>query len=60
MNKSVNILKMRGSNHERSIRRYEIGRGGFEIKSRFEGYEGIMSGNARKSGSQAFVEAFRR
>jgi circadian clock protein KaiC len=56
----VNILKMRGSSRDRSIRRYEIGRGGFELKSRFEGYEGIMSGNARKSGSQAFVEAFRR
>ncbi|MGA9142017.1 MAG: ATPase domain-containing protein [Methanocella sp.] len=60
INRSVNILKMRGSNHDRSIRRYEIGRGGFELKARFEGYEGIMSGTARKSGAQAFVEAFRR
>lgn len=58
--KSMNILKMRGSDHDRSIRRYEIGRKGFELKSRFEGYEGIMSGTARKSGAQAFVEAFRR
>jgi circadian clock protein KaiC len=60
INKSLNILKMRGSDHDRSIRRYEIGRGGFELKARFEGYEGIMSGTARKSGAQAFVEAFRR
>ena len=58
--KSMNILKMRGSGHDRSIRRYEIGRKGFELMSRFEGYEGIMSGTARKSGAQAFVEAFRR
>jgi circadian clock protein KaiC len=58
--KSMNILKMRGSDHDRSIRHYEIGRKGFELKSRFEGYEGIMSGTARKSGAQAFVEAFRR
>ncbi len=58
--KSINILKMRGSDHDRSIRRYEIGRNGFELKSRFEGYEGIMSGTARKSGPQAFMEAFRR
>ena len=58
--KSMNILKMRGSNHDRSIRRYEIGRGGFELKARFEGYEGIMSGTARKSRVDAFVEAFRR
>ena len=60
INKSLNILKMRGSDHDRSIRRYEIGRGGFELKARFEGYEGIMSGLARKTGAQAFVEAFRR
>jgi circadian clock protein KaiC len=58
--RSLNILKMRGSDHDRSIRRYEIGRNGFELKARFEGYEGIMSGTARKSGAQAFVEAFRR
>lgn len=60
INRSMNILKMRGSSHDRTIRRYEIGRGGFELKARFEGYEGIMSGTARKSGAQAFVEAFRR
>lgn len=58
--RSMSILKMRGSDHDRSIRRYEIGRKGFELKSRFEGYEGIMSGTARKSGAQAFMEAFRR
>jgi len=60
IDKSLNILKMRGSDHDRSIRRYEIGKHGFELKARFEGYEGIMSGTARKSGPQAFVEAFRR
>lgn len=58
--KSLNILKMRGSDHDRSIRRYMLTRNGFELKARFEGYEGIMSGSARKTGAQAFVEAFRR
>jgi len=60
ISRSMNVLKMRGSDHDRSIRQYEIGRKGLEVKSRFEGYEGIMSGTARKSGAQAFVEAFRR
>lgn len=59
--RSVNILKMRGTDHDKAIRKYEITpRRGFEVQSRFEGYEGIMSGTARKTGAQAFVEAFRR
>jgi len=43
-----------------AIRRYRISGRGIEIESRFEGYEGIMSGTARKSGAEAFMEAFRR
>jgi circadian clock protein KaiC len=58
--KSINVLKMRGSDHDKAIRRYKITGKGVSIESRFEGYEGIMSGTARKTGAQAFVEAFRR
>ncbi len=58
--KSINVLKMRGSDHDKAIRRYQITGKGVSIESRFEGYEGIMSGTARKTGAQAFVEAFRR
>lgn len=58
--KSINVLKIRGSDHDKAIRRYKITGKGVEIESRFEGYEGIMSGTARKTGAQAFVEAFRR
>jgi len=58
--RSVNGLKMRGSDHDKAIRRYNITGKGAVIESRFEGYEGIMSGTARKTGAQAFVEAFRR
>jgi circadian clock protein KaiC len=58
--RSVSVLKMRGSDHDKSIRRYRITGKGIEIESRFEGYEGILSGMARKTGSQAFMEAFRR
>jgi circadian clock protein KaiC len=56
--RSINVLKMRGSDHDKAIRRYKIGGRGVEIEARFEGYEGIMSGTARKA--QAFVEAFKR
>lgn len=58
--RSINILKMRGTDHDKSIRRYEITKKGIEVESRFEGYEGIMSGTARKTGAQAFMEAFKR
>jgi circadian clock protein KaiC len=58
--KSISVLKMRGSDHDKAIRRYKITSKGVGIESRFEGYEGIMSGTARKTGAQAFVEAFKR
>ncbi len=58
--RSVNILKMRGTDHDKAIRRYEITHRGVEIFTRFEGYEGIMSGMGRKTGAEAFVEAFRK
>ncbi|MCD1295912.1 ATPase [Methanocella sp. CWC-04] len=58
--RSINILKMRGTDHDKAIRKYEITKRGFEVLSRFEGYEGIMSGTARKTGAQAFIEAFKK
>ncbi len=58
--RSISVLKMRGSDHDKAIRRYRITGRGVEIESRFEGYEGIMSGTARKTGAQAFIEAFKR
>ncbi len=60
ISRSINVLKMRGSGHDMAIRRYRISGRGIEIESRFEGYEGIMSGTARKTGAEAFMEAFRR
>lgn len=60
ISRSINVLKMRGSGHDMAIRRYRISGKGIDIESRFEGYEGIMSGTARKTGAEAFMEAFRR
>lgn len=57
--KALLVLKLRGSDHAKDIRQFEITDQGIEIKSRFEGQEGILSGSPRKM-ADLFVEAFRR
>lgn len=42
------VLKMRGSDHIKEIRRYEIQHGGIEIIGVFEGREAILSGTPYK------------
>jgi circadian clock protein KaiC len=54
------VLKFRGSDHAKDIRRFEITAHGIEVQARFEGQEGIMSGSPRKSMSDSFVDAFVR
>jgi circadian clock protein KaiC len=51
------VLKLRGSDHAKDIRQFEITSEGIEIMSKFEGQEGIMSGSPRRM-ADAFVEAF--
>jgi circadian clock protein KaiC len=61
ISKAILVLKMRGSNHAKDIRQYEIdSQTGFKLKSKFEGQEGILSGNPRRSMIDAFDEAFIR
>jgi len=57
IHKAVLTLKMRGSDHAKDIRQFEVTSQGIEIMSRFEGQEGIMSGSPRRM-AEAFVEAF--
>lgn len=57
--KALLVLKLRGSDHAKDIRQFEITEQGIEIQSRFEGQEGILSGSPRKM-ADLFVEAFRR
>ena len=41
----LTIVKMRGGNHSKDIREYEITSGGLKVKSsRFKGYRGLISG----------------
>ncbi|MCL7413319.1 MAG: hypothetical protein M8353_06845 [ANME-2 cluster archaeon] len=60
MKKTISVLKMRGSNHDKEIRELVINNNGIEIKLPFTEYSGLMSGNPVKSPSQAFVEAFKK
>ena len=55
--KALLVLKMRGSDHAKDIRQYEITEYGIEVQSTFEGQEGILSGSPRRM-ADSFVEAF--
>lgn len=55
--KALLVLKMRGSNHAKDIRQYDITGHGLEVQSKFEGQEGILSGSPRRMAA-SFVEAF--
>jgi circadian clock protein KaiC len=55
--KALLALKVRGSNHAKDIRQFEITSRGIEIMSKFEGQEGILSGSPHRM-AEAFVEAF--
>ncbi len=57
--KAILVLKMRGSNHDKGIRQFEITSRGVEVRAPFEGREGIMSGSPRRM-VDSFVEAFVR
>ncbi len=46
--RAVAILKMRGSDHAKEIRRYEIRKNGLVVTGPFEGREGILSGIAHR------------
>jgi circadian clock protein KaiC len=55
--KALLVLKMRGSDHAKDIRQFDVTEHGFEVQSKFEGQEGILSGSPRRM-ADSFVEAF--
>jgi circadian clock protein KaiC len=59
MRKALVILKMRGSDHDKKFREFEITPAGIKIGSGFSNYEGIISGSPRKVASEKFMELFR-
>jgi len=58
--KALTIFKMRGSDHQKDIRRYHCTSNGIEVESKFIGREGIMSGSSRAATTpqDAFVNVF--
>jgi hypothetical protein len=49
---------MRGSDHQKDIRRFTISPHGIEVESKFSGREGIMSGITHHTPQDAFVKVF--
>jgi len=60
IHKALLVLKLRGSDHAKDIRRFQITSKGIEVQARFEGQEGIMSGSPHRTMAESFVEAFVR
>jgi circadian clock protein KaiC len=50
MQRAVAILKTRGSDHDKGIRRFEIKQGGVVVGEVFEGRQGLLSGMPRRTG----------
>jgi len=58
--KALVVLKIRGSDHDKRLREFEITSKGIKLAAPFSEYEGIMSGSPRKSITDAFMEAFKK
>jgi len=58
IHKALLVLKLRGSDHDKDIRQFEITPRGIEVQAKFEGREGIMSGSPHLSMADSFVRAF--
>jgi len=53
------VLKMRGSDHDKSLREYEVTKDGVKVRSSFTDYQGIMTGSPTKVAADRFADAFR-
>ncbi|NDJ77677.1 MAG: ATPase [Chloroflexi bacterium] len=58
VHKALLVLKLRGSDHEKDIRQYAITPRGIDVRTRFEGTRGIMSGTPTMTHTEAFAAAF--
>ena len=50
MQRAILVLKTRGSDHAKEIRRFELREGGIVVGTRFEGREALLSGSPRSIG----------
>jgi circadian clock protein KaiC len=58
MKKAVVIMKMRGSDHDKRLREYEITAHGLRVAAPFSGYEGIITGSPHRSLTQEVAGAW--
>ncbi len=58
VHKALLVLKLRGSDHDKDIRQYAVTSRGVEVRTRFEGTQGIMSGTPVMTHAEAFAAAF--
>jgi circadian clock protein KaiC len=59
MDRSMILLKMRGTRHDNSIKKFSIGEGGILVEGSFAGYAGVLTGEARRI-TEEFNENERR
>ncbi len=52
MKRALVIMKMRGSDHDKRLREYEITSHGMRVAAPFSGYEGIITGSPHRSLTQ--------
>jgi len=57
--KALVILKMRGSDHDKSLREFEITRDGVKVQSSFKDFQGVLTGSPTRVPSERFAEALR-
>ena len=57
--RAIVVLKMRGSAHDSTIRKYEIDAHGLKVLQPFEGQEGVLSGSPKRM-TESFMKAFVR
>jgi circadian clock protein KaiC len=59
MDRTIIVLKMRGTKHDNTIKKFSIGTGGIAVEGSFVGYSGVLTGMARLSISE-FEESERK
>ena len=59
LRKALVVLKMRGSDHDKRLREFQITSTGIKIESSFANYEGVITGSPRKVASEKFMDLFR-
>ncbi len=58
VHRALLVLKLRGSDHDKDIRQFAITPRGIDVRARFEGTRGIMSGAPVMTHAEAFAAAF--